>query len=127
MNNYATDAECRDCGLVYGSRRWADFVIPDYYWKIISPDVHAILCVSCMIGRMKDADIYYVEGRFKSGPFADDGWVKPVIATCPHRKVFCAECSGVITRAENEVAGWPKWKQDVRATAIRALPEEEAK
>lgn len=116
MSAYVPSAKCRDCGLVYGSRRWADFVIPDYFWKAICPDVHTILCVSCMIGRMKDAGIDYVEGAFTSGPFADDHWVKPVIETCRHNKLFCAECSGVIARAERRVAEWPKYKQEVVAT-----------
>lgn len=124
MRAYAEPAKCRDCGLVYGSRRWADFVIPDYYWKAISPDIHAILCVSCMIGRMKDAEIDYVEGRFTSGPFADNDWTKPEIATCQHGKVFCCECSGVVARAERQVAEWPKYKQEVVVTDRSSKKEE---
>jgi hypothetical protein len=73
---------CEDCGLPYGSRAWADFVVADDVWAQISAaipgkcDEAMILCAHCMIARARHHGVED-EGRFTSGPFADDRWKKP--------------------------------------------------
>lgn len=69
---------CHDCGLPYGSKGYADFVVPDDVWKRISPagDGGGILCANCMVRRAAELGIE-CEGAFTSGPFADHGWRKP--------------------------------------------------
>lgn len=69
---------CADCGLPYGSERWADFVVPDDAWLKISPTGHegGVLCVQCMLDRAVRAGVECV-GKFTSGPFVDSAWRKP--------------------------------------------------
>lgn len=73
---------CEDCGLPYGSKAWADFVVADDVWSQISAGIPGkceaamILCAHCMVARARYHGIED-EGRFTSGPFADDKWKKP--------------------------------------------------
>lgn len=69
---------CYDCGLPYKSDRFADFVVADDVWALLSPtgDEGGILCAGCMMLRARLLGIT-AEGRFTSGPFADHKWKKP--------------------------------------------------
>lgn len=46
--------KCFDCGFPYGAPGWIEAVIPDRYWKIISPtqDEGGILCINCISKRL---------------------------------------------------------------------------
>lgn len=68
---------CYDCGLPYRSAAWADFVVSDSVWKqITAVDDANLLCAGCMVLRANLLGIK-AEGRFTSGPFADNNWKKP--------------------------------------------------
>lgn len=63
-------ASCYDCGLPYGSKKWADFVVSDELWEKISKG-DSLLCVNCMILRAEIMALENCEGKFTSGPFAN--------------------------------------------------------
>lgn len=63
---------CYDCGLAYDSPGWADVVIPDIIWRLISPtgDEGGLLCFHCMVARLAELDLRNVPYSITSGPFA---------------------------------------------------------
>lgn len=65
---------CYDCWLLYDGPGWADFIVPDSVWSVISPTGHegGVLCAPCMFRRMKSAGITRTVGAFASGPCYDD-------------------------------------------------------
>ena len=67
--------ECHDCGLEYGSIKWADVVIPDEIWAEITPaDCRegGILCFNCIVGRLQKMKLTNVPFLITSGPLAFD-------------------------------------------------------
>lgn len=127
---------CADCDLPYGSKGYADFVVPDDVWERISPTGGGggILCANCMVRRAAELGIE-CEGSFTSGPFANHGWRKPGVlkrddlAVCMYDdgSAFMAGRVGGYVEgpsyifSNHEFQSWPASR--VRAPSI----EEEAK
>lgn len=58
---------------------WADLVVPDDIWALISPTAvrsAGLLCPNCMIFRCADIGLENVSAKFTSGPFAEGGDAK---------------------------------------------------
>lgn len=67
-------AECYDCKLDYTSAAWVDVVVPDAYWRLISPtrDENGLLCFSCMNARLLRLGLRNVPYYIASGAFSFD-------------------------------------------------------
>ena len=65
-------AECYDCKLDYTSPAWVDVVVPDGYWRLISPtrDEGGLLCFSCMNARFLRLGLINVPYLIASGAFS---------------------------------------------------------
>lgn len=63
---------CYDCGLLYSSNTWADVIVPNSIWKLISPTGHdgGLLCFNCINRRCKELDLYNVPFQITSGPMS---------------------------------------------------------
>jgi len=65
--------ECYDCGLLYTSNAWADIVVPDNIWKLITPNKEhwqgGLLCFNCMNKRLTELKLDNVPYYIASGPF----------------------------------------------------------
>ena len=68
---------CSDCGLLHGSDQFPDLIIPDQWWKRISPhgDEGGTLCPNCIVGRLEKwlrregiAQRMHIPAAFTSGP-----------------------------------------------------------
>ena len=65
-------AACADCGLRYDDPGWADVVVSDVVWAMISPtgDEGGLLCFTCMNRRLSASRESNVPFQITSGPFA---------------------------------------------------------
>ena len=65
---------CFDCGVPYSSAHFPDLVIPNEVWAVISPceDGGGLLCPNCICFRLSVCGFSNVEGRFRSGPLAQN-------------------------------------------------------
>ena len=65
-------AACADCGLSYDDSGWADVVVPDILWAMISPTggEGGLLCFTCMNRRLSGFRESNVPFQIASGPFA---------------------------------------------------------
>lgn len=63
---------CYSCGMRYDSDGWADVVIPDAVWKLISPTGGdgGLLCFACMNARLSRLGLRNVPFQIASGPFS---------------------------------------------------------
>jgi hypothetical protein len=61
---------CHDCELPYSDDGWADFVVSNEVWQLLTADDGAkMLCANCMIRRAVRVGIDNAAGEFTSGPF----------------------------------------------------------
>ncbi len=65
-------AKCFDCDLDYECPAWADLVIPNDTWRLISPDGegNGLLCFNCMVARLSSVGLENVPMTITSGPFS---------------------------------------------------------
>ncbi len=63
---------CYGCKLSYDSSAWADIVVPDSIWLLISPTGNegGLLCFNCMNARLSKLELRNVPMHIASGPFA---------------------------------------------------------
>jgi hypothetical protein len=59
-----------DCARPYGDAGFQDLIIPNAWWRKISPtgDEGGLLCPCCIIRRLHDAGARSVPAAFMSGP-----------------------------------------------------------
>ena len=72
-DNTPIGAACYDCGMWYGEAGWADVIVPDEVWELISPTTReggGLLCFNCMERRLEFLGLNNVPHWVGSGPFA---------------------------------------------------------
>lgn len=73
--DYTIEIACYDCGLWYSGSAWADIVLPNELWELISPTDRqggGLLCFNCMNRRLEFLGLEEVPFEIGSGPFACD-------------------------------------------------------
>lgn len=63
---------CYDCHLAYDDPGFADLVVPNDVWLLVSPTGHegGLLCPTCLVRRAERLGIR-CKATFRSGPFVE--------------------------------------------------------